>query len=149
MPISLKEVTRETLREVCRLDAGDGGRQVAPNALSIAEASFYDEAWFRAIYDDETPVGFIMLYDPSLVEQPEEPDFFLWRLMVDRAHQGKGHGRAAVALLIEHVRSRPGARRLLVSHVEQAEFLGRFYGSIGFCYTGKVDGGERVMALEL
>jgi len=59
MPISLKEITRETLREVCRLDAGDGARQVAPNALSIAEASFYDEAWFRAIYDDETPVGFI------------------------------------------------------------------------------------------
>jgi hypothetical protein len=56
MTISLKEITRATLREICRLDAGDGRRQVAPNALSIAEASFHDEAWFRAIYDDETPV---------------------------------------------------------------------------------------------
>jgi diamine N-acetyltransferase len=149
MKITLKEVTRATLREVCRLDAGDDGKQVAPNALSIAEASFYGEAWFRAIYAGETPVGFVMLYDPSQVENPDEPDFFLWRLMIDRNHQRKGYGRAAVGLLIHHVRARPGAQRLLVSHVEQADTLGRFYGSIGFAYTGKVDGGERVMALEL
>jgi diamine N-acetyltransferase len=149
MKITLKEVTRATLRDVCRLDAGDGGRQVAPNALSIAEASFYGEAWFRAIYAGETPVGFVMLYDPSRVENPEDPDFFLWRLMIDRNHQRKGYGRSAVGLLIEHVRGRPGAQRLLVSHVDHADALGRFYGSIGFSYTGKVDDGERVMALEL
>ena len=53
MNVSLKEVTRETLRAVCKLDAGDDATQVAPNAVSIAEASFYDEAWFRAIYDDD------------------------------------------------------------------------------------------------
>ena len=67
MTVTLKEVTRETLRAVCKLDAGDGATQVAPNAVSIAEASFYDEAWFRAIYEDDTPVGFVMLYDPTLV----------------------------------------------------------------------------------
>ena len=53
MNVSLEEVTRETLRAVCKLDAGDDATQVAPNAVSIAEASFYDEAWFRAIYDND------------------------------------------------------------------------------------------------
>ena len=101
MTIRLQEVTRETLRAICKLDAGEGATQVAPNALSIAEASFHAEAWFRAIYDDETPVGFVMLYDPTLSEQPEEPHFFLWRLMIDRAHQSKGFGHAAVKLLID------------------------------------------------
>lgn len=149
MTVTLKEITRATLRDVCRLDAGDGGKQVATNALSTAETSFYGEAWFRAICADETPVGFVMLYDPSLVDAPEETEYFLWRLMIDRNHQRRGYGRAAVELLIEHVRGRPGARRLLVSHVEQADALGRFYGSIGFAYTGKVDDGERVMALAL
>jgi len=149
MTVALKEVTRKTLRAVCDLDAGDGAKQVAPNAVSIAQASFYDEAWFRAIYDDDTPVGFVMLYDPTLSAQPEEPDFFLWRLMIDKAHQRKGLGHAAVGLLIDHVRTRPGATELLVSHTSTAEALSRFYGSFGFVYTGKEEDGEKVMVLPL
>ena len=149
MKVSLKEVTRETLRAVCKLDAGDGATQVAPNAVSIAEASFYDEAWFRAIYDDDALVGFVMLYDPTLAEKPEDPDFFLWRLMVDKAFQRRGLGYAAVNLLISHVRTRPNAKKLLVSHMSKADALGRFYGSLGFKYTGKEEEGEKVMALDL
>src|SRR5512137_2819402 len=64
MTIQLREVTRATVTAVCKLDAGDGGVQVAPNAVSIAQAHFQGEAWFRAAYDDETLVGFVMLYDP-------------------------------------------------------------------------------------
>ena len=149
MTITLNEVTRETLRTICKLDAGDGATQVAPNAVSIAEASFYNEAWFRAIYNDETPVGFVMLYDPTLVEEPEEPHFFLWRLMIDQKHQRRGLGRTAVKLLIDHVRARPGAEKLLVSHMSTVDELGRFYDSLGFAYTGAEDDGEKVMALEL
>lgn len=149
MAISLKEVTRETVRAVCKLDAGDGGQQVAPNSVSMAQASFYPEAWFRAIYEDDVPVGFVMLNDPTLTEQPEEENFFLWRLMVDQRHQRKGIGQAAVRLLIEHVRTRPGAEELLVSHARTADALGRFYGSLGFEYTGAEEDGEKVMVLKL
>ena len=149
MNVTLKEVTRDTLRAVCKLDAGDSGTQVAPNAVSIAEASFYDESWFRAIYDDDVLVGFLMLYDPTLAEMPDEPDFFLWRLMIDKAHQGKGLGHAAVKLLIDHVRTRPDAKKVLVSHMSKADALGRFYSSLGFSYTGVEEDGEKVMALDL
>ena len=145
MAVHLREVTRETVIAVCKLDAGDGGKQVAPNAVSIAQAHFQREAWFRAVYDEDVLVGFVMVYDPTLVEQPEEPDFFLWRLMVDRAHQGKGHGRAAVEALVEHLRRHRGAKRLLVSHVKGAERLPQFYQALGFTYTGAEDGGELVM----
>ena len=149
MPISLREISKETVTAICRLDAGDDGRQVAPNAVSIAQAYFTPEAWFRAIYDEATAVGFVMLFDPSLVEAPSEPDFFLWRLMIDRNHQGRGCGRAAVELLVEHVRTRPGARELKVSHVKDAEATARFYLGLGFRYTGEQDGGELVMARAL
>lgn len=149
MTVSLKQVTRQTVRAVCKLDAGDGATQVAPNAVSMAEASFYGEAWFRAIYDDETPVGFVMLYDPTLSDHPEEPHFFLWRLMIDQAHQRKGLGHTAVNLMVDHVRTRPGAKQLLVSHMREADALGRFYGSLGFTYTGEEEEGEKVMALTL
>ena len=110
MNVSLREVTRETLRSVCKLDAGDGATQVAPNAVSIAEASFYDEAWFRAIYDDDALVGFVMLYDPTLAEKADEPDFFLWRLMIDKTHQRKGLGHVAVKY-IDRLRAHAPGRK--------------------------------------
>lgn len=149
MNVGLREITKDSVRAVCQLDAGDGGRQVAPNAVSIAQAYFHDEAWFRAIHAGEELVGFVMLNDPTLVAAPEQNQFFLWRLMIDKAHQGKGLGAAAVRLLIEHVRTRPGAERLLVSHTRGADALARFYTRLGFRYTGAEEDGELVMALEL
>jgi diamine N-acetyltransferase len=149
MTVELREVTKDTVSAVCKLDAGDGGKQVAPNAVSIAQAYFSPEAWFRAIQDGDDLVGFVMLYDHTLVKAPEEREFFLWRLMIDRHYQGKGYGRGAVERLVEHVRTRPGAERLLVSHVKGADRLARFYQSLGFRYTGKEDGGELVRARDL
>jgi diamine N-acetyltransferase len=69
--------------------------------------------------------------------------------MIDRAHQGRGHGHAAVEALVGHVRGRPGARRLLVSHVTGDERLARFYRSLGFVYTGAEEEGELVMERRL
>ena len=149
MAIKLREVTAKTVSAVCKLDAGDGGQQVAPNAVSIAQAHFAPEAWFRAVYDGDELVGFVMLNDPTLAEAPEEREFFLWRLMIDHRFQARGLGRATVERLVEHVRTRPGAERLLVSHVKGAERVGRFYSSLGFRYTGREEDGELEMALEL
>ena len=149
MTVHLREVTRETVIAVCKLDAGDDRKHVAPNSVSIAQAHFQGEAWFRAVYEDEQLVGFVMLYDPTLTEQPDEPDFFLWRLMIDMAHQGMGYGQAAVEALVEHVRTRPGGRRLLVSHVKGADRLPRFYRSLDFAYTGDEADGELVMERKL
>ncbi len=149
MAVELRAVTRETVRAVCKLDAGDDGRQVAPNAVSIAEAHFSPEAWFRAVHADDRLVGFVMLYDHTLAEAPEEREFCLWRLMIDREHQGRGYGRGAIERLVDHVRTRPDAERLLVSHVKQVERLARLYASLGFAYTGREEGGELEMSLVL
>ena len=61
---------------------------MAPNSVSIAQAYFEPKAWFRAVYADEEPVGFVMVH-----EDPDEPEYFLWRLMIDEEHQGNGFGR--------------------------------------------------------
>lgn len=145
MPVRLQEITATTVRAVCRLDSGDGGRQVAPNAVSIAQAYFEPAAWFRAIDVDGELAGFLMLYDPTLSPAPEESRFTLWRLMIDQRWQNRGHGRAAVELLVDHVRTRPGADALHVSHVKGVERSARFYLSLGFEYTGEEDEGELVM----
>ena len=144
--VSLREIKRETLRPFLRMKVAESQeRMVANNAVSIAQAHFEPKAWFRGIYADEMPVGFIMLYD-----DPEEPVYFLWRLMVADEFQGMGYGRKAIAQLVEYVKTRPNATELKVSHVpELPGNPGPFYQKLGFEYTGEEDDGELVMRLKL
>ena len=117
---------------------------MAPNAVSIAEAYFEQNAWFRAIYADDALVGFVMLEDDA-----ENREYFLWRLMIAGEHQGKGYGRQAVERLIEYVRIRPGVRELLTSCVPGEDGPEGFYRRLGFEPTGEVEDGGVVLRLRL
>ena len=67
MQVSLREITAETVRRITSLSVNpDQQRFVASNAVSLAEALFSEEAWYRAVYVGESPAGFVMLYDESL-----------------------------------------------------------------------------------
>jgi len=145
--VSLREITSETVVQICKLSdtlSEQEQKMVAPNAISIAQAHFSDKAWFRAIYADEMAVGFIMLYDDS-----ENPEYFLWRLMIAGPYQGKGYGRKAIELLVEYVKTRPGARELSTSYVPIEGGPEGFYRKMGFEPTGEVDDGEIVVRLTL
>jgi diamine N-acetyltransferase len=84
--VSLREITKETVGSILALQvAPEQQHFVASNAVSIAQAHFSPEAWFRAIYADETPVGFIMLSD-----RPDTSEYFLWRLMVRNPSPRRG-----------------------------------------------------------
>ena len=145
LDIELREITAATVGAIVRLDAGDCSRQLAPNAVSIAQAHFEPAAWFRAVYATGEPVGFVKLCDPSLASAPESPRFDLWRLMIDKSQQGRGVCRAAVERLIDHVRTRPGAAELYTSR--ESETLAHLYGALGFRYTGEEDDGELAQSL--
>jgi len=145
--VSLREVSAETVRDIIRLSrtmAPGQERLVAANAVSIAQAHFNEHAWYRAIYADETPVGFVMLCD-----NPEDPRCYLWRLMITGPQQGKGYGRKAMAQVIEYVRSRPGAKEITASYVPRPGNAWPFYESLGFEKTGEVHDGETVIRLRV
>ncbi|MCK5181496.1 MAG: GNAT family N-acetyltransferase [Dehalococcoidia bacterium] len=145
--VSLREITSETVIQICKLSdtlSEQEQKMVAPNAISIAQAHFSDKAWFRAIYADEMAVGFVMLYDDS-----ENPEYFLWRLMIAGPYQGKGYGRKAIELLVEYVKTRPRARELSTSYVPIEGGPEGFYRKMGFEPTGEVDDGEIVVRLTL
>ena len=143
--VTLREVTQETVNSILNLRVTKEQEPfVASNAVSIAEAYFSADAWFRAIYADETPVGFLMLSD-----QPDKGDYFLWRFMVDAQHQGKGYGRCALELLIEYVKTRPNAKELFLSYVPGPGSPEGFYHRLGFEHTGEQAGEELVMKLTL
>jgi diamine N-acetyltransferase len=144
--ISLREITDETLGSILNLKVTPEQENfVASNAVSVAQAYFHrDTAWFRAIYADETPVGFLMLED-----KPEKASYFLWRFMIDVRYQKFGFGKQAIELLIEHVKSRPNATELGVSCVPGEGSPCPFYEKLGFVYTGEKDEDELIMKLQL
>ena len=144
--VSLREVTRENLRDVLKLEVAEAQKRfVAPNTVSIAQAHYYPEkAWFRAIYADETAVGFLMLSD-----EPRKPEYFLWRLMIAAEYQGLGYAKQAMKLLVAHVKTRPQATDLFTSYVPGEGSPGAFYHKLGFVDTGVMEDDENVARLEL
>ena len=104
--VTLREITRENLNHILDLKVTkEQEKFVASNAVSIAQAHFYpDVAWFRAIYADETPVGFVMLEEDRV-----NSTYSLWRLMIDSSFQRQGLGRRAVQLVLEYAKTLPRA----------------------------------------
>jgi len=143
--VGFREVTKDTLGAILALEVHENQRQfVATNAKSIAQAHFAsDVAWFRAIYADETPVGFLMLSDDR-----EKQEYFLWRFMIDRRYQRRGFGWKALALIVEHVKKLPGAKELLLSYEPGEGSPGPFYHAFGFVDDGRVEDGENVSVLK-
>ncbi|GAB4578302.1 MAG: hypothetical protein Fur0022_10370 [Anaerolineales bacterium] len=146
--VTLREITKETLRAVLDLKVTEyQNRFVAPNPVSIAEAHFEPKAWFRAIYADETPVGFVMMYI-----DPEEGEgvYYLWRYMMDARYQGKGFGYRALEQVIEMVKTTyPHAKTMKLSYVPLPGGPQPFYAKLGFVDTGVEHDGELEMELKL
>lgn len=149
--VTLREITADTVRAVTDLTVTEPQRRfVASNAISLAQALFAAEAWYRAIHVGEDLAGFVMLYDESLRSPPpDNPQVGVWRLMVDARFQGQGVGRAAMRQVVEHVRAKHLFQSLEVSFVPGAGCPEQFYLGLGFRHTGRVDGGEVVLEMLL
>jgi diamine N-acetyltransferase len=117
-------------------------------SLDEAAASPGSRPWCRAVYAGETPVGFVMLADDV---PPGDPvirwRYYLWRMLVDAGHQGHGHGRAALDLVRDHLRTRPGADALVTSIVPGPGSPLGFYLRYGFVQTGEWFDHEQVLRL--
>jgi diamine N-acetyltransferase len=149
--VTLREITSETVRAVTDLAVAESQRVfIAPNAVSLAEALFSAEAWYRAIHHEDELAGFVMLYDESLrPNPPPAPEFWVWRLMVDSKHQSRGIGRAAMELVIGHATRKGVAPVLQLSFVPIAGRPEHFYLSLGFRHTGRMQDREVVLELPL
>lgn len=151
MVVTLREITADTVHQITDLAVKpDQAHFVASNAVSLAQALFHEEAWYRAVYDDESPAGFVMLYDETLRSHPPaEPKVSLWRFMVDAKFQRRGIGSAGLELVIEHVRSRSVFTSLMTSYVPGPGCAEVFYRGHGFRPNGEMDEDEVVLELPL
>ena len=142
--VTLRELTRDNWEECIRLrPREDQERFVESNLYSIAESRFWPTYVPLAIYHDETMVGFVMY--------GREPDGSYWisRLMIDRDHQGRGYGRAAVLEVIERLKREPDCKEIVLGYTPDNVAAKKLYESLGFEETGLDEEGDMIARLRV
>ncbi len=132
--ITLREITKENLIPVTDLEMEESQMGfVEDNLFSIAECYLYEEFIPKAIYDDETLIGFVLYY---FVEG--DPDYvFLHRIMVDKNQQGKGYGvRSLEACVEEFKKEFPSIGCVELIHYPDNRIAAAVYEMAGFKLTG-------------
>lgn len=140
MNIELRPITLDNFYAICQLVVSpEQVTQVDSNAISLAEANFMPFAWFRAIYANNQPVGFILVDADTTTGK-----FSLWRLMLDQSQQGKGYGRLAISALTNALQREFGISELFTSVVTGENSPIAFYQSCGFELTGALVAGREI-----
>ena len=143
--ISLKPITRDNLDEILALRVNETQEPfVSTNADSLAQAYVYSgTAWPFAVYEDETPVGFIMMgyYEAKHY-------YTLWKFMIDRRYQNKGYGRQALKLGLTFIKDKFGPDEIYTGVISGNRVAKGLYESVGFTYTGLKESGMEEMCLK-
>ncbi len=151
----IRPVTKENWKELIKLKVSDDQKHfVASNLYSIAEAQFGDDIpgeghWDMfpyGIYDDDKPVGFLML---SYNYEFTRFQGFILRLMVDESVQGKGYGKFGMNWMLEKYRADERVEVVGISYEPNNEVARKLYASLGFQETGEIVEGEALALLKL
>ncbi len=142
--IVLTDITKDNWEQCAnlRLSTKQGGL-VAPNLYSIAESRIEPSFTPLAIYHDAEVVGFIM-YGLD----PDDGQYWIYRLMIDQNHQGRGYGKAAVVEVIHRIKQIPGADEVYVGYKPQNTVAAALFASLGFERTGQMFQGEFIARLQ-
>src|SRR5690606_13875020 len=151
--VRLVELTHENRRDYQKLRTHRSQeRFVATVEQSYADALFPDPEKghpvvpvLRGIEADGQPVGFLM-YAAAVNEGTPDPN--LWRLLVDRRHQGRGIAARALQMWLEDLRT-AGHSAVATSWVQAPGGPEPFYLKAGFTLTGEMDDGEVVARRDL
>lgn len=149
--VSLRPITESNREAVEALSVSSRQEQfVTGVADSLLEAADEPDgrAIYWAVYDDDTPVGFVMISDE--VGAPGYIPQYLWRLLIDERYQGQGFGTATLDLIVEYFRGRPGVEVMNTSAGQGDGSPISFYERYGFVQTGElVFDGEVLLRLDL
>ena len=146
---SVRPVDASNLDAVMKLEVAAGQRRfVATVPVSLAQVAYEPAGRAVAMFDGDDAVGMMLLYDARLDKDKPDGQLYVWRLLVDARHQGRGYGRLAVAWVIDEAR-RLGFKTVGLSHVDLPGGPAGFYAKLGFAYTGEVDDSELKMVFKL
>ena len=135
--IEFREITEDNFYDVINLEVSTNqqeARFVANNVKSLAEAWLYRDAgdvFPYAIYNQDELVGFILI-DVDV----EEREYMIWRMMIDKNHQGKGYGQKVVEKVIEIAQGRNDMDIVIANYVVGNDAMKRIVTRLGFKETG-------------
>jgi histidinol dehydrogenase len=146
---SVKPVDAGNLDAVLKLKVAPGQQGfVAPVERSLAQVAYEPAGRALAMFDGDTAVGMMLLYDARQDKKKPAEQLYVWRLLVDARHQRRGYGRLTMAWIVAEAQ-RLGMKEVGLSHVFKDGHAGPFYMKLGFTYTGEIDDGEHKMLLRL
>ena len=139
--ITLREITTENFWDIVSLEV-DATQQeyVVSNAVSIAQSKVQPECIPLAIYDGDTPVGFVMY----CIDR-DDGEYWLYRMMVDKQYQSKGYGSAALNMVLDIIDKDISRGKVLLGVHKDSKAAVHIYERAGFCFNGEVYGSEHIM----
>ncbi|ESP99095.1 GNAT family N-acetyltransferase [Streptomyces sp. CHA1] len=141
--VTLGPVTDASWRAVADLAPRDDQRRfVAALGARYLLLSLREEVWTSLAVDAAgRTVGHVMwAYDA------EEDVHWIGGMLVDAAEQGRGVGRAALAVLLDRLAADPGCREIRLSVHPGNTTATRLYTALGFRPTGLMEDDEAVLA---
>jgi diamine N-acetyltransferase len=145
--VRLAEVTAANWEAVIALKLRKKqARLVSDNLYSLAESKFDADAQPRAVYAGRRLVGFLM-YDVG--GRGRRRMATIYRFMIDKRHQGRGYGRAALMAAIDEIKRRGDVARIIVLYLPDNRGAAKLYESLGFRDAGEDEDGERIAELVL
>ena len=139
MTVHLRPLTDENRSELEELRLAPGQDRfvnLVADALEEAEKEPGGRAIQFGLYDGDTPVGFVMISDE--VDGAGYIAQYLWKLLIDARHQRRGYGTAALDLVVEYFRARPGIDVMWTSAGQGDGSPIPFYERYGFVQTGEL-----------
>ncbi|WP_047983350.1 GNAT family N-acetyltransferase [Ornithinibacillus californiensis] len=141
--LHLQPITKENWTKAISLRVReDQVNFIASNAVSLAQLNFLENFHAKGIFDDEEMVGFTLF---GIDEDDHE--YWIYRMMIDQKHQGKGYGKQAVKLVIDDIRLMKDERHqtITLSYEPVNEHAKRIYEKMGFQeLEGLIIDGEQV-----
>jgi diamine N-acetyltransferase len=139
--VSLRKIDESNYLSCFNLELASGQERFVSHPIrSLAQAYvYYHQCTPFGIYESDTLVGYVMI-----IYDYDEEKYNIWHMMIDKAHQGKGYGKAALALVLDYIAGKPfGASNtvLLTVNPQQVKAYA-LYQKLGFVATGKSDGDE-------
>lgn len=128
--LQLKPITKDNWVDALSLRVRkDQKNFVAPNAVSLAQLNFLEDFQAKGIYLKEEMIGFTMY---GIDE--DDGEYWMYRMMIDEKHQGKGYGQQALQMVIEDVQriKQPHHKTLTLSYEPENHMAKYVYEKAGF-----------------
>ncbi|MEC1984314.1 GNAT family N-acetyltransferase [Bacillus cereus] len=145
--IYLKPIDKSNWEEAIRLSVKEEQQTfIASNLYSIAEVQFLDNFYAYGIYFDEKMIGFTMFGI-----DPDDNNYWIYRLMIDEKFQGKGIGKQAIYLVIDEIRrnNNTNISIIMIGYAPENLTAKFVYKKAGFIETKLSSWGEQLAQYSL